>query len=91
VVGYLFDVVPPETEQGGDVGGDAARIRMLVPDADDPLVIPWSRVDSVALTGKDAAAGKSWEAWVRRYAKERYGIEPPDPGGTSGTGKADGS
>ncbi len=31
------------------------------------ISIPYSEIAALAFTGRDTAAGKSWEAWVRKY------------------------
>ncbi len=35
------------------------------------LAIPYSEIASIAFTGRDTAAGKSYEAWVRKYWEKR--------------------
>jgi hypothetical protein len=37
--------------------------------------IPETSILSIAFTGKDAAAGKTWENWVKRYAEKRLAGE----------------
>ena len=32
-------------------------------------------IKSLAFTGKDAASGKSWESWIRRYAEKKLAGE----------------
>ena len=39
------------------------------------MTVTEDRVAAVAFTGKDAAAGKTWENWVRRYAEKRLAGE----------------
>ncbi len=36
-----------------------------------PFTLPYSQIASVEFTGKDTAAGKSWEAWQRRKAEAK--------------------
>jgi hypothetical protein len=33
--------------------------------------IPYSDIAALAFTGRDTAAGKSWEAWVRKYWEKK--------------------
>jgi hypothetical protein len=33
--------------------------------------IPYAEIAALAFTGRDTAAGKSWEAWVRKYWEKR--------------------
>ena len=57
VVGYLFNrnaEVPERFVQMFDRAGDG------------PLTIPYSDIRTIRFTGKDTAAGKSYEAWLRR-------------------------
>ena len=43
--------------------------------------IPYSDIAALAFTGRDTAAGKNWETWIRRYwekkaAGESYNLVP---------------
>jgi hypothetical protein len=48
----------------------------------DKLRIPYTEIAALAFSGKDTAAGKSFEAWVRKYNEKKaageknIGIEP---------------
>jgi hypothetical protein len=33
--------------------------------------IPYSEIASIAFTGRDTAAGKSYESWVKKYWEKR--------------------
>jgi hypothetical protein len=46
---------------------DAAEpfVQVFASNADTPLTIPYERIRSIAFTGKDTAAGKSYAAWLR--------------------------
>ena len=74
VDGYLFD-----RRQGKTLNDSLVRI---LPSNGSPRVsIPYSDVAALAFTGRDSAAGKSWEAWTRKYwekkaAGETAAIEP---------------
>jgi hypothetical protein len=73
VEGYLFDRRPGKTLS-------ESLVRILPPNG--PRVnIPYSDVAALSFSGRDSAAGKSWEAWVRKYwekkaAGETAAIEP---------------
>ena len=57
VVGYLFNrntLVPQPFIQFFDEKGDG------------PFTVPYSDIANIKFTGKDTAAGKSYEAWLRR-------------------------
>ncbi len=62
--GYVFD-----HRRGPDA--ESSFVRLVPRDSDRRIVIPYSRIRSVAFTGKDPAAGKTWENWVRRYAEKK--------------------
>lgn len=57
IVGYLFnreaEVEQPYVEVFPASGGRAR--------------IPYSRIRGIAFSGKDTAAGKSWETWLEKY------------------------
>ena len=35
------------------------------------ISIPYSDIAALAFSGRDTAAGKSWEAWVRKYWEKK--------------------
>ena len=43
---------------------------MLATNNDRPS-IPYSEIAGIAFTGRDTAAGKSYEAWVKKYWEKR--------------------
>jgi hypothetical protein len=64
VEGYLYD-----RKQGRTLGDSVARV---LPSNGSPRVsIPYAEIAALAFTGRDTAAGKSWEAWVRKYWEKR--------------------
>src|SRR5712675_1801795 len=60
VEGYIFDRRTGATLQ------DSA-VRLLPKDSNAKLTIPYSDIAALAFTGRDTAAGKSWEAWMKKY------------------------
>jgi hypothetical protein len=46
-------------------------VRMMPKDRPDKLSIPYSEIAALAFTGKDTAAGKSFEAWVKKYQAKK--------------------
>jgi hypothetical protein len=58
--GYVFD---------RKIGASLADsfVRIIPADRNVKLSIPYSDVAGLSFTGRDAAAGKSWEAWVKKY------------------------
>ena len=81
VEGFAFDA-RLDADRGPVSGGrDAAPdsaadcIRLLPTDSTERRTIPLSRIARLSFTGKDAASGKSWENWVRRYAAKKLAGE----------------
>jgi hypothetical protein len=60
VEGYIFD------RRTGKTLADSA-VRLFPKDADQKISIPYSDIAALAFSGRDTAAGKSFEAWVRKY------------------------
>jgi hypothetical protein len=52
-----------------------STVRVLLRDSDERRTVRWSEIRSVSFTGKDTAAGKTWENWVKRYAEKRLSGE----------------
>lgn len=52
-------------------GGAATAIRILPSDGGDRRTVPIESIARLAFTGKDAASGRSWENWIRRYAAQK--------------------
>lgn len=77
VAGYIFD-----RSRGATLGQSRVRLMVAPPDprAGQKVAIPFSQIAGVEFTGKDAAHGKTFENWVRRFTEtrlkgERAGIE----------------
>jgi hypothetical protein len=64
IEGYIFD------RQNGKTLTDSA-VRLFPKDRDEKIAIPYSDIAGLAFTGRDTAAGKSWEAWVRKYWEKK--------------------
>ena len=62
--GYLFDrtVTPVFAE---------CRLRMIPADSDAKITIHYDALEALAFTGRDTAAGKSFETWVRKYREKK--------------------
>jgi hypothetical protein len=43
----------------------------MLANSNDRPQIPYSEIAALAFTGRDTAAGKSYEAWVKRYWEKR--------------------
>jgi len=64
VEGYIFD------RRTGTTLQDSA-VRLLPKDSSAKLTISYSEIAALAFTGRDTAAGKSWEAWMRKYWEKK--------------------
>ncbi|PYX82832.1 MAG: hypothetical protein DMG70_13595 [Acidobacteria bacterium] len=58
-----------------DRRADSPRLKecvvRLMPKVGGRLTIPYSDIAALAFTGKDTAAGKSFEAWVKKYKEKK--------------------
>jgi hypothetical protein len=64
VTGYLFDRrIGPTLE--------SSVIRLMLANSNERPSIPYSEIAAIAFTGRDTAAGKSFEAWVKKYWEKR--------------------
>ena len=64
VEGYIFDRRPGKTL------ADSA-VRLFPKDADQKISIAYSDIAALAFSGRDTAAGKSFEAWVCKYWEKK--------------------
>ena len=64
VSGYIFDRV--RGERLGD-----SFVRLLGAKSDEKVVIGFDRIARLEFSGKDTAAGKSFETWIRKYAEKK--------------------
>ncbi|MFW6031764.1 MAG: hypothetical protein ACOCTI_00135 [Phycisphaeraceae bacterium] len=51
--------------------GGKPHLRMMLKASGAREVVPCESIRRLALTGKDPAAGKSWETWVRKYVEKK--------------------
>ena len=64
IEGYLFDRVTGKNLQD-------SFVQLLPKDSAQRFKIPYSEIAALAFTGRDTAAGKSWEAWVKKYWEKK--------------------
>jgi hypothetical protein len=64
IEGYIFD------RRTGKTLSDSA-VRLFPKDADQKISIPYSEIAALTFSGRDTAAGKSFEAWVRKYWEKK--------------------
>ena len=70
VTGYAFDA-----RLAAAPSAASDEIRVLPADSNERVGVPLASIKSLAFTGKDAASGKSWESWIRRYAEKKLAGE----------------
>jgi hypothetical protein len=64
IEGYIFDRVLGKNLTD-------SFVRLLPIDSNQRVKITYSEIAAVAFTGRDTAAGKSWEAWVKKYWEKK--------------------
>ena len=64
IEGYLFD-----RTTGSSL--TTSFVRVLPKDSSQKLKICYAEIAALAFTGRDTAAGKSWEAWVGKYWEKK--------------------
>jgi len=64
IEGYLFD------RRTGATLKDS-QVRLYPKNSNEKIAISYSDIAALAFTGRDTAAGKSWEAWMKRYAEKK--------------------
>jgi hypothetical protein len=64
IAGYLFDRrIGPTLSQ--------SLVRLMLATSNERPAIPYSEIAAIAFTGRDTAAGKSYEAWIKKYWEKR--------------------
>ncbi len=64
IEGYIFD------RRTGKTLADSF-VRLLPKDGSPKTSVPYADVAALAFTGRDMAAGKSWETWVSHYWEKK--------------------
>ena len=64
VAGYIFD------RRSGPTLAESL-VRLIPQNSTQKISIAYSDIAALAFTGRDTAAGKSWEAWVRKYWEKK--------------------
>jgi hypothetical protein len=62
--GYIFDRVTGATLKN-------SFVRLLPKDSNQRTKIAYSDIAALSFSGRDTAAGKSWEAWVKKYWEKK--------------------
>lgn len=68
VEGYIFD------RRTGKTLADSV-VRLFPKDSNQKVAIPYADIAALAFSGRDTAAGKSFEAWVRKYWQKKMSGE----------------
>jgi hypothetical protein len=64
VEGYIFDRVMGQSLSD-------CFVRLLPSDSNQRVKITYSEIAALRFSGRDTAAGKSWEAWVTKYWQKK--------------------
>ena len=64
VEGYVYD------RQGSPKSGKA-KLRIMVKNENRKVTVEQGEIEELAFSGRDMADGKSFEAWVRKYAEKK--------------------
>jgi len=65
VEGYVFD-----RRSGGPLLSESA-VRLFPKGSDEKVSVRYSDIARLEFTGKDTAAGKSFETWVKKYLEKK--------------------
>ena len=68
VEGYIFDRLAGTTLA-------TSTVRMFPKNEAVKRTISWSEIAGLAFTGRDTAAGKTWEAWLKKYWEKKQAGE----------------
>ncbi len=64
IEGYLFDRRSASTLKD-------SVVRLYPKNSNEKIAVSYADIAALAFTGRDTAAGKSWEAWMKRYAEKK--------------------
>ncbi len=64
IEGYIFD------RRTGKTLAESS-VRLFPKDRDEKVAVNYSDIARLAFTGKDTAAGKSFETWVKKYQEKK--------------------
>lgn len=68
VTGYIFD-------RRRGAGLAESYVRLMTPTDDQPVKVSYAQIRAVSFSGRDAAQGKSFETWVRKYVEKKLAGE----------------
>lgn len=64
IEGYLFDRRPLASLE-------ESQVRLMPAGSPQKLAFRYSEIEGIEFSGRDMAAGKRWQDWVRRYAEKK--------------------
>jgi hypothetical protein len=64
VEGYIFD-----RRTAGNLKDSV--VRLYPKNSNEKIAVSYAEIAALAFSGRDTAAGKSWEAWMKRYADKK--------------------
>jgi len=64
IEGYIFD-----RKSGSSL--ESSFVRLFPKDQNTKVSLAFSDIAGLEFSGRDTAAGKSWEAWVKRYFEKK--------------------
>lgn len=64
IEGYVFD------RRTGASLRDSI-VRLYPRNSNEKVSVSYAEIGALAFTGRDTAAGKSWEAWMKKYAEKK--------------------
>lgn len=68
IEGYIFDLRSGKSFE-------ESCVRILTGTSDERVVVRYNEIQSLEFSGRDTAAGKSWENWLRKYAQKKVAGE----------------
>ncbi len=64
VEGYVFD-------RRAGTSLTSSVVRLIPKDRDDKMSVTYADIAGLAFTGRDTAAGKSFETWIKKYFEKK--------------------
>jgi hypothetical protein len=64
IEGYLFD-----RRTGSSL--KESFVRLYPKNSSEKVTVSYAEIGALAFSGRDTAAGKSWEAWMKKYAEKK--------------------
>jgi hypothetical protein len=64
IEGYLFDRRSAKTLR-------ESLVRLYPKNSNEKVAISYADIGALEFTGRDTAAGRSWEAWMKKYAEKK--------------------